>query len=73
MTDFRAGERVRYTRGANGIFLGKVGIIVGFYEAHGSTMAIVDFGQEVYPCWVGNIDSLPEEILDFSDVEITTR
>jgi hypothetical protein len=38
-------------------------------------MLEVDFGTEVYPCWVDNVDRIPDgtiELNDFSDVEITT-
>jgi hypothetical protein len=70
------GARVRYTRGVRWQVLGRTGVVRSSYLAHSATMLEVDFGVEVYNCWVENVVLVPEEgvrpLDEFSDIEVVT-
>ncbi len=72
----RVGDRVRYTRGVRWQVRGREGLVRRVYVAHSATMLEVDFGVEVYNCWVENVVLLPEEEIvqldEFSEVEMVT-
>ena len=75
MRDYCVGDRVRYTRGIRWTVHGREGVVLSLYTAHGAQMLVVDFGTEVYRCWVENVDLVPEipvDVTDFSDIEIET-
>ncbi len=53
---YQVGDRIRYTRGIRWTILGKEGVVLHTYMAHGRTLLSVDFGTEVYNCWTENVD-----------------
>jgi hypothetical protein len=61
---YQVGDRIRYTRGIRWSVLGKEGVVLRIYVAHGGTLLSVDFGTEVYSCWTENVDSVPDSIVD---------
>jgi hypothetical protein len=61
---FSVGDRIRYTRGARWSVRSQEGVILRIYTAHSQTMLDVDFGTEVYPCWVENVDPVYEDVTD---------
>jgi hypothetical protein len=74
MVEYRVGDKVRYTRGAQWTVLGRSGVVLRVYKAHGETMLEVDFGLVIYPCWVANVDPEEEEVMevDFTEAEVET-